>query len=498
MSTVVYLSNQSIQIITGTRGSKKITINDCCILDAPEGSIINGTVTDINSLADCLKEFWQANSLNANDVYLVVNSNKIISKNLDVPAMSERKERDFIRREFADIEAGTERVYGSISFKPDSKMTIVPMNKLYVESATKEFVETYIELFKLAGIGLKGMYSGEGALISLTASTIAITRKTFVMEVADNMNLTTILWVNGRFYYYNSTRCFSVPGTESYALDVGKSVSQIIQFMQANQIEYELEEIVLAGISSGNVPLYRNAIESHGINTPVSVFADTKRIKCNGNYDIQRTIQAVSGLGCVQKRQNFLVYYSGMHKARKETDAGTMKKIGAVAAVTAVMLLGFGGTFAYKVMRNNKLTELKDYNESPAVISQASMYDALLARNTYISGQYYAINEISDNLDTYPYCSAEVRNIIGTCAKGYADVDIESFNSDTGVVTMVAKAENVDLINQFIKRLTDEDIFNNIDYTGYAFEEDTELWNIHVMCILSESAGKQGGEADAD
>ena len=29
MSTVVYLSNQSIQIITGTRGSKKITINDC-------------------------------------------------------------------------------------------------------------------------------------------------------------------------------------------------------------------------------------------------------------------------------------------------------------------------------------------------------------------------------------------------------------------------------------------------------------------------------------
>ena len=109
-----------------------------------------------------------------------------------------------------------------------------------------------------------------------------------------------------------------------------------------------------------------------------------------------------------------------------------------------------------------------------------------------------AINEISDNLDTYPYCSAEVRNIIGTCAKGYADVDIESFNSDTGVVTMVAKAENVDLINQFIKRLTDEDIFNNIDYTGYAFEEDTELWNIHVMCILSESAGKQGGEADAD
>lgn len=187
-----------------------------------------------------------------------------------------------------------------------------------------------------------------------------------------------------------------------------------------------------------------------------------------------------------------------MHKARKETDAGTMKKIGAVAAVTAVMLLGFGGTFAYKVIRNNKLTELKDYNESPAVISQASMYDALLARNTYISGQYYAINEISDNLDTYPYCSAEVRNIIGTCAKGYADVDIESFNSDTGVVTMVAKAENVDLINQFIKRLTDEDIFNNIDYTGYAFEEDTELWNIHVMCILSESAGKQGGEADAD
>ena len=46
MSTVIYLANQQIQVITGTPGNRKISVADCYTEDAPDGSIINGMIMD--------------------------------------------------------------------------------------------------------------------------------------------------------------------------------------------------------------------------------------------------------------------------------------------------------------------------------------------------------------------------------------------------------------------------------------------------------------------
>jgi hypothetical protein len=69
-------------------------------------------------------------------------------------------------------------------------------------------------------------------------------------------------------------------------------------------------------------------------------------------------------------------------------------------------------------------------------------------------------------------------------------VTFESFQADEGLVTVTAKAENVDDINKFIRELNGEDIFNKVDYTGYSYDEQTQLWDIHVTCTLTEAAGR--------
>ena len=45
MSTIVYLSNQQVQVVTGSPGKAKIRIEQSFEAQAPEGSIINGIVT---------------------------------------------------------------------------------------------------------------------------------------------------------------------------------------------------------------------------------------------------------------------------------------------------------------------------------------------------------------------------------------------------------------------------------------------------------------------
>ena len=107
MSVSIYLSNQIIQVATGGRG-KKASLKAVYTTMAPEGSIINGIVMDGESLGKHLKEFWDKNKLPKNDVYLILNSNKIAGKNIEMPNMNPKKTLKFIQREFADMQRDTD------------------------------------------------------------------------------------------------------------------------------------------------------------------------------------------------------------------------------------------------------------------------------------------------------------------------------------------------------------------------------------------------------
>ena len=115
MSVSVYFSNQIIQIATGTRGAKGKLTNVYTTM-APEGSIINGIVMDAESLGQHVKNFWEQNNLPKKDVYLIVNSNKIAGKNLEVPNMNPKKTLAFIIREFADMQREDDE--NTIAFTP--------------------------------------------------------------------------------------------------------------------------------------------------------------------------------------------------------------------------------------------------------------------------------------------------------------------------------------------------------------------------------------------
>ena len=103
MSVSIYLNNLQVQIVNGTFG-KKGKFQNSIIADAPDGSIINGIVMDQDSFVQFLNRVWAEYNLSKKDVHLVVNSNKIAGKNLEVPNMGKKKTLNFIMREFSDMQ----------------------------------------------------------------------------------------------------------------------------------------------------------------------------------------------------------------------------------------------------------------------------------------------------------------------------------------------------------------------------------------------------------
>ena len=479
MSTDIYLANQQVQIVTGNSNGKKITINQSYTLDAPEGSIINGIVMDADSFIGFLRETWASLRLAVKDVVVVINSSKFVGKNIEMPVLKDSKTLEFIEREFTDINKADSYCYGYIPLAVEGKT-----KRVYAENIPTDFIKDYLDIFTEAGIKVKAVYSGESSIINFIAQTVGKKYGTFILEIADRMMITTLLFVNGTFYYFNSTRCFHEQDSEEYAQDMARSASQIIQFMQAHQIEYPLETIILAGVNPLNIYTYSEAILQQGIQAPVQVFSDEN---IQAGVDIQNSIHATSGLINTGKYQNFLTLF---HSSKKKDDEQTGSKTGIfiIVGAVAVMLIALASALTVKMIQKRELKKAQDANQMMA--TQVTWYDMVVAENSFISAQYKTIVGLDENIYTYPVCNTEVRNLINKCAGNYAEVSFESFDANSGIVSFTAASGTVDEINLFIAELNKQDIFNSVDYSGYSYNEGTGNWDIHVNCTLAESAGR--------
>ena len=141
-------------------------------------------------------------------------------------------------------------------------------------------------------------------------------------------------------------------------------------------------------------------------------------------------------------------------------------------------------------IKKREADKLKDYNENPLNLMEVARYEVLVARNGFLASQYNAIMDIDENLNTYPLGNDVVMNKIYACAKNYAEIEFDSFDADAGMFGFIATADSVDNINIFIKMLMDEEIFSDIQYTGYSYQESSQMWDIHVTCVLKEAAGR--------
>ena len=72
----------------------------------------------------------------------------------------------------------------------------------------------------------------------------------------------------------------------------------------------------------------------------------------------------------------------------------------------------------------------------------------------------------------------------------YSKIEILSFNAEEGKVTFSAKSDNVNDIYKYIDKRLAEEIFMNVDHTGYTYDESEKMYDIHVDCTLAESVGR--------
>ncbi|MDD6039420.1 MAG: pilus assembly protein PilM, partial [bacterium] len=335
---VCSLSNTKVQILEGTSG-KRLKVKRILEIPLEEGIILNGQILDEERLVEMLVTFWKENKLPRKGVSLVTSDSRFMTKMVELPIISDKEIAAYIPREFDDVEK-REPLYGFNHIGKSTK--IVEEKEVRVENMLAVMVERevfgkLIDLFKQAGIQVTNIAASMEGDVRLINRLPQIAGKTCLVQLMDGSNLTNLLYVNGTYKYSNRTRLYSETDTPGYGVEVARSVSNIIQFAKAQQIEEPITDIFVGGISPDSLSYMEEGVFQIDDTINVDWIETGKGIKWpEGSVPFSDCISLVGGLLPVAGAGR--LYYHWTHSGKRSARTkGIIKSILPVVLVAVVM-----------------------------------------------------------------------------------------------------------------------------------------------------------------
>ena len=487
MSVTVFLSNTNIQIAVGSGSQNGAKVSNLISMALPNGAVLNGVITDSAALTGAIRECWKTHKIPKSDVMLVLNSPQLRANRLDTPILPDKKTTEYVNRETKDSEYGrfTDPVTGWYFISKDTKGKI---QKIISETAERDFIKAYVDIFGSIGVKLSAIHNGVNLAIRLFGNQAR--GKTVVYMILDGTSLVTILYAQGEYYYDSTSRVFGQPGTPEFAKEIYGSVSGIRQFASAQHLaDTAINEIDFAGLAESQVKRLAEDISEIDNQMIVSQAECPKYIDAGGRTrEYPYFVYAVAGLVKVAEKLTIL---DAAHKTSKAAvdRRGKLKLIIPAVCVAAVMAISAGTLVAIKMSKQKQLDELNKYIRNPAIIEQVNRYDKISGDMSNLGVIQGGVDRLIENQDSYPTPDSKINEEISKAAtKHKVTIQFNSYASNSGVFSVTARSKEVDDINAFIAELLRMDIFEKVEYTGYTHISDDAGWSINVVCTL---AGKK-------
>ncbi len=487
MTTSVYLSNNTINAVVGT-GGKKIRVKRVCSVEIPEGSLINGIITNEADLSDQLKEFWEQNKLPKKGVALVINSSQLVLKSLTLPKAGDKKIREVLPMEFGDVSDQKDPILDYMLEGADKKTISV-----HAVMTDRSFVQGYLSLFKGLGVKVSSISVARTCRNKLLGTLRQVRDKVCVVHMIDGTSISSMLWVDGKSVYATQRRVFCEAGTMQFGMELARLVNNIQQFAITQQIHEKIEKVYLAGTQGNEFEIYREAMAEAGTEGTCELLQPEKHIRMPKGMD-QEFSRYVAELGnMIHVKQDINLVVPAQKKVKKKEEGPRIWKRYVIPPVILLAVLGSAAAFLLLQERKKRaeLKELRDYIEDPANIEQCNQADTVQGYIAELSGKIAQIQWVEGCILSFPYMNSSVVQELQNCAAAQAvELEIKSYDAGDGELSVDARAEEVTMINQFIDMLELSGIFDDIQYSGYTFDETELLYTINVNCYLSEQAGR--------
>lgn len=244
MATACYLSNHSMQVVAGIYDGKKLRIQTNEEYELPTGTMINGVITDDDSLKEALVKL---KATGINEVTVLIDSGKIIQKTEMIPKMKEKEIQPLCKLELSELTGENPDMVYDYRITRESIPDKEGMEVMFVGIETS-MIENYINVYKAAGININCIDISVNAITKLCSICPELSEKNFILAIIDENDVTSYMFVDGQVIMNTRTRIFATKGTPEFVSELSTKINQLKQFKTEDKKTVELDEIFICGL----------------------------------------------------------------------------------------------------------------------------------------------------------------------------------------------------------------------------------------------------------
>ncbi|MDD4371876.1 MAG: pilus assembly protein PilM [Anaerostipes sp.] len=494
MRTSVYLSNRNLQIAIGDTKSKKVVLERLYSIDIQEGNLINGVITNQEGLKRQLEEIWTKYDIPRKAVEITVDSTQIASKVLTIPKMNEKNTYELIQNEFTNIDNPSKYLYDYRVISTDKKGKSA---RILAAAVNRTLIQSYLDLFQEMDIEVTCVDISQNGILKALELNEKHSHEHFITSILDGDNLVNTLIIDGEYKLFERNRMFNEHGSREFAVEVGKNLSSLLQFLSSEDKDKKIENIYIGGFEKKDQEECQDVLNSLGLHMVKNYDAVGYKMPSknqmissydlgSGSNEVLHYLFCVGNLISFKKDINFAGRIIIQEKQPKDDNIMIM----AFAVVTGLLVLISVGIFAFNIYQQSRLDDCNTYLENQKNSERFEEGTKLQRDVVKKSSDIQQLTKVQKVLDSYPDADVQVEREMEKCAKSKVSIAFISYDAATGDYQFSAAARNVTVIYDFINNLEKTKLFAYLKYSGYNYTDTTKKYDIKVTGSLSENAGK--------
>ena len=246
----------------------------------PEGAMINGIITDEDTMIRYLSGIGTEMNLFKQEAMLVIDNNSIRSKVMDMPAVNEVKMLEFISRDIGIVSEGGE-VNDVFDYTVLNAKVAGGGSRLLAVAVDRALLQAYRNTFTSAGFNLKNINIGVNAANKMARVSPDLMTGARILAIVDERNLTLMLYEDGAYKITNKYRLLASDDTPEWRQEIGNNLSSVIQFHKGQRPTEEISAAFFAGLSPAQTAALAEPLSFLGIQTGMLDLAPRVKISSN-------------------------------------------------------------------------------------------------------------------------------------------------------------------------------------------------------------------------
>ncbi len=464
MQTLVYFSNDGIQVLQGIIKKGHLNISNFKTLPVEAGALINGVITNEEVVKEAVAGALKENPKLFKNMKLVIDSSLIATKTIEVPKLKPKELTALAAVEFEDNAGNYDELVVDYA-----NMAGFTGNNIFCCGVEKRVLESYIALFASLKIQIQSIDVGLNTLIQYVSATRDFKGMTFALNILDGKNLVSLLFENGIYIFSNRSRLLSERGTAALADELSGKLSSLIQFSKSQKSEHTLNMSLYAGLDEFEL----ETLKALNFDPELNLFMmpQTPNIK-NGFvmdevFDFGSFIYPIAGFFAGTKPINLFDAFR-KSKAVKKDLPFEYKALIIPGAMILVCLIVFGVFFGLKYNAQKKLDEMNAYISDESNQAKYMQAKELTDEVSGIQVEVSNVKAINTAINSNPKLTSDKLTHMATLCNGVITLNTMDYDGTTGAINISATANNEKEAAQYIERLKETQYFTQIDYTGYS------------------------------